>query len=229
MESIRKGDRTKRTGGDWMKMGNRKHHRPAEDFLLHLSFEPVTKKNWDKFVELFGENGACGNCWCMYYRLKKSDFVKGKVKDGNKAAMRKIIWSGRQVGLLAIHEGKPIGWVALAPREDFIKLENSRVHKRIDQNPVWSIPCTFITKDFRRRGVSIALLNGVIQYAREKRIKILEAYPVIPTKKSWPDSFLWVGLLKSFERAGFEVVDRTSRSRPMVRYYINKQRRNPSL
>jgi hypothetical protein len=35
------------------------------------------------------------------------------------------------------------------PREDFIKLENSRVHKRIDNNIVWSIPCFFIHKDFR--------------------------------------------------------------------------------
>ena len=41
------------------------------DFLEQLTFEPLTKKNWDKFVQLFGKNGACGNCWCMYYRLSK--------------------------------------------------------------------------------------------------------------------------------------------------------------
>ena len=42
------------------------------DFPDQLTFEPLTKKNWDKFVQLFGKNGACGNCWCMYYRLVKS-------------------------------------------------------------------------------------------------------------------------------------------------------------
>ncbi|HUI29647.1 MAG TPA: GNAT family N-acetyltransferase [Candidatus Acidoferrales bacterium] len=195
----------------------------TEDFTRHLFFEPVTKGNWDKFVDLFGEKGACGNCWCMYYRAKKTDFVKGKIKNGNRDAMKKIVWSGRPVGLLAIYGHKAIAWLALAPREDFLKLESSRVHKRIDQNPVWAIPCTFIHKDYRRHGVSVALLKGAIEYAKSVGIKILEAYPVIPTQKKWPDSFLWVGIQKSFARAGFEIVDTTSRSRPMMRYYVDKR------
>jgi hypothetical protein len=32
------------------------------NFLKALKFEPLTKSNWNKFVELFGEKGACGNC-----------------------------------------------------------------------------------------------------------------------------------------------------------------------
>lgn len=31
------------------------------DFLNQLTFEPLTKMNWNKFVRLFGEKGACGN------------------------------------------------------------------------------------------------------------------------------------------------------------------------
>jgi len=30
--------------------------------------------------------------------------------------------------------------------------------------------------------------------------------------------------LKSFERAGFEIVDRTSKNRPMVRYYTEQRK-----
>ena len=62
-------------------------------------------------------------------------------------------------------------------------------------------------KQFRRSGVSVGLLKGVIEYARLNGIKIIEAYPTIPTKEKLPDSFLWVGLYKSFEKAGFEIVD----------------------
>jgi predicted GNAT family acetyltransferase len=87
---------------------------------------------------------------------------------------------------------------------------------------VWSIPCTFIDKNFRRAGVSVELLKGVIKYAKEKRIKIIEASPTIPTQEKLPDSFAWIGLYKSFERAGFEIVDRTSKNRPMVRFYTDK-------
>jgi hypothetical protein len=51
------------------------------------------------------------------------------------------------------------------------------------------------------------------------KIGIIEAYPAIPATEKLPDAFLWIGLYKVFERAGFEIVDRTSKNRPMVRYY----------
>jgi len=190
------------------------------DFFSLLSFEPLTKSNWGKFVSLFGKNGACGNCWCMYYRLSRSDFHEGKSADGNKNAIKEIVWEDKPTGLLAIYDGEAIAWCAFAPREDFIRMEKSRVHKRIDNKKVWSIPCFFIDKRFRRSGISVELIKGVIEYSKENNIDIIEAYPAIPTKEKLPDSFLWVGLYKSFERAGFEVVDRTSKNSPTVRFYI---------
>ena len=193
------------------------------DFLKQLTFEPLTKKNWGQFVQLFGNKGACGNCWCMYYRLNKSEFKEGKVEDGNKNAMKELVWENKPAGILGFYDGQAIAWCAFAPREDFIKLEKSRVHKRIDDKMVWSIPCFFIEKSFRRLGVSVALLKGVLEYARENGIEIIEAYPTIPTQEKLPDSFAWIGLYNSFERAGFEIADRTSKNRPMVRYYIGKQ------
>ena len=190
------------------------------EIISQLTIEPVTKKNWNKFVELFGEKGACGNCWCMYYRLSKAEFYEGKFDEGNKRAIKEITWEGKPIGLIGILEDKAIAWCAFAPREDFIKLEKSRVHKRIDNKHVWSIPCLFIDKDYRRSGVSVQLLKGAINYAKENSIKIIEAYPTIPTQDKIPDSFAWTGLYKSFEQAGFKIVDRTSKNRPMVRYYI---------
>ena len=188
-----------------------------------LTIEPVTQKNWNKFVKLFGERGACGNCWCMYYRLGNTEFQEGKIDDGNKRAIKELIWNDKPVGLIGLLDGQPVAWCAFAPREDFVKLERSRVHKRIDNKVVWSIPCFFIDKHYRRSGISVLLLTGAIKYARENGIKIIEAYPAIPTKKTLPDSFAWIGLYKSFERAGFEIVDRTSKNRPMVRYYLERK------
>lgn len=196
------------------------------DFLNLLTFEPLTKANWNKFVQLFGDKGACGNCWCMYYRISKAEYQEGKADDGNKSAMQEIVWDNKPAGVLGLYEGQAIAWCAFAPREDFIKLEKSRVHKRIDDKTVWSIPCFFIDKNFRRQGVSIALLKGVIKYAKEVGIEIIEAYPTIPTQEKLADSFAWIGLYKSFERAGFEIVDRTSKNRPMVRYYVEKSLNN---
>jgi len=189
------------------------------EFLAELTFEPLSKKNWLQFVQLFGAKGACGNCWCMYYRLTKTEFNQGKADDGNKELMKVLVWNDKPTGMLALYEGVAVAWCALAPRQDFDKLSRSRVHKPIDDKPVWSIPCFFIHKDFRRQGISVELLKAVILYAQKAGIEILEAYPTKPTTEVLPDSFLWIGLYRFFEKAGFKIVDQTSKNRPMVRYY----------
>ncbi|HUU06677.1 MAG TPA: hypothetical protein VMZ49_12465 [Patescibacteria group bacterium] len=48
--------------------------------------------------------------------------------------------------------------------------------------------------------------------------------PLILTQGKLSDAFAWVGLYQSFEKAGFEIVDRTSKNRPMVRYYTYKMK-----
>lgn len=187
---------------------------------LPLTFEPLNSNNWGSFEQLFGPKGACGNCWCMSFRLSKNEFEEGKYDNGNKNRMKDLVGEDRPTGLLAFYEGKAIAWCAFAPREDFVKLERSRVHKRIDNEQVWSVPCFFINKAYRQQGISVQLLKGLVEYAKTKGVKIIEAYPTIPTQEKLPDAFAWIGLYKSFERAGFEIVDQTSKSRPMVRYYL---------
>ena len=68
---------------------------------------------------------------------------------------------------LAFMMDNPLPGVPLLPGEHFTKLEKSRVHKRIDNKPVWSIPCFFIDKNFRRKGITVELLKGVIKYAKK--------------------------------------------------------------
>jgi GNAT superfamily N-acetyltransferase len=199
--------------------------RRDKEFLSQLTYEWLTKANWNKFTALFGERGACGQCWCMSYRLSKTDFEEGKHDSINKDRMKKLVWQSKPAGILAMYEGEAIGWCALAPREDFVKLARSRVHKPIDQLPVWSIPCFFVDKAFRRQGVSVELLKAAVRLAAEEEIEVLEAYPTIPTQEPLPDAFAWIGLYRAFEQAGFRVVDRTSEHRPMMRYYIKRAKR----
>jgi hypothetical protein len=68
-----------------------KPNLPDKEFLSSLKFEPVTRNNWPKLLDLFGPKGACGSCWCMYYRLSKSEYLEGKVDQGNKEALRELV------------------------------------------------------------------------------------------------------------------------------------------
>jgi len=181
-----------------------------------LSFASLSSVNWKEFEALMGEKGGCGNCWCMYFRLSYKDFQANK-PDGNKKLMKQLVNKGMPQGLIASIDKEPVGWIALAPREDYMRMENSRSFKRIDDKPVWSITCFFIKKGFRHKGLSSELIKGTIDFAKKKKIKTLEAYPAIPYAEKVPHPFLWVGVLSSFIKNGFSIVQQNSKSRAMVR------------
>jgi GNAT superfamily N-acetyltransferase len=188
------------------------------DFSL-LKFQPLVKSQWKDILKLFGDRGACGGCWCMSWRLKSSEFEKNK-GEGNKRAFKKLVDKGEELGIVAYLNDEPIGWCAVAPRQKYLKLENSRVLKRIDNEPVWSVTCLFISKQFRRKGVSVAILKAVLDHCKKKKVKIIEAYPVIPYNKKMPEAFAWTGIYSAYLKVGFKDMPRLSPSRPIMRYYI---------
>ena len=185
-----------------------------------FDFYPVTKANWKDFENLFGERGACGGCWCMSWLLTKKEFDANKGA-GNKRKMKKLVDSDAQPGILAYFNDEPIGWCAIAPRENFIRLEKSKVLKRIDDEAVWSIPCFFIKKEFRRKGLSTEILKAAAEYCKSKGVNIVEGYPAEPYANNIPAAFAWTGFPSSFRKAGFKEVERRSKSRPIMRYFIN--------
>ena len=181
-----------------------------------LRFDQLTSSNWSAFETLMGEKGGCGNCWCMYFRLPYKIFQENK-PNGNKKIMKQLVDKGMPQGLIASMNSEPVGWIAMAPREYYMKLENSRVVKPVDDKPVWSITCFYIKKEFRHKGLSQQLIKGAVDFAKKKKIKTLEAYPAIPYAEKVPHPFLWVGVLSSFIRNGFTIVRQHSKSRAMVR------------
>src|SRR5881409_2274338 len=123
---------------------------------LQLQFHALTPARWRDLEKLFGDRGACGGCWCMWWRLKRSQFERQKGQE-NRRALKAIVDSGETPGLLGYTRGEPIAWRAIAPRELYPVLERSRILKRVDDEPVWSIVCLFVARPFRRQGVTVLL------------------------------------------------------------------------
>jgi GNAT superfamily N-acetyltransferase len=183
-----------------------------------LQVEPVTPKRWRDLETLFGERGACAGCWCMWWRIKRSVWNQQK-GEGNRKALRKIVETGEVPGLLAYRNGEPVGWISMQSREAFPVLENSRILKRVDNQPVWSIVCFFIAKPHRRKGLSVQLLKSAVRYARQTGATVVEGYPH-DVKASTPDVFIHTGLVSAFRKAGFEEVARRSAGRPIMRFLV---------
>lgn len=192
--------------------------------VLPLTFEPLTSERWSDLEALFGARGACGGCWCMTWRLTRAEYERSK-GDANREAFREIVASGAPVGVLAYAGNEPIGWCAIAPREAFPTLERSRVLKRVDDQPVWSVVCFYVKRGWRRQGLSTRLLRAGVSFAAEHGARIVEGYPVEPRKAEMPPAFAWTGLAASFRHAGFNEVARRSETRPIMRYVMGEDRR----
>jgi GNAT superfamily N-acetyltransferase len=182
-----------------------------------LKFQAATASRWTDIEKLFGERGACGGCWCMFWRVPRKQYEANK-GTANKRALKKIITSGRKPGIIAYSGKEPVAWCAVAPREDYVALANSRLLKPVDDKPVWSISCLFIKKAYRRQGISARMLKAAIAFAASHGAKVVEGYPVDPSMERMPDPFLWHGTTSAFKAAGFKEVLRRSESRPIMRF-----------
>jgi len=187
--------------------------------LPDLIIRPVTPDRWTDLETLFGPRGAIGGCWCMWWRLSRAEYERQK-GEGNKQAMQSIVASGDVPGLLAYAGEKPVAWCSIAPREDFPSLERSRVLKRVDDQPVWSVVCFYIAKPYRGQGVSVQLLLAAVEYAGQHGARVVEGYPIEPKKDSAPDIYAFTGMASAFRKAGFVEVLRRSETRPIMRYFI---------
>lgn len=157
----------------------------------------------------------------MWWRLKRTDFMKHR-GERNRTALKQIVDSGKAPGIIAYADGEPVGWCSVGPREDYSALERSRVLKRIDESPVWSVVCFFIAKPHRGKGLTVKLLEAAVNYAREHGGKIVEGYPLEPKKGRLPDPFVYTGLVSTFRKAGFSEALRRSETRPIMRYVVRK-------
>lgn len=181
-----------------------------------MDIHPLTPDRWNDLETLFGRQGAWYGCWCMWWRLSGTDFEAQSTQERH-AALREIVESGREPGLLAYVDDAPVGWCSVAPREEFARISpRARVYKPIDDLPAWSILCFYVKRQHRGKGVATALLNAAIPFAAERGAPTLEAYPRI-VEQPMDDGGLFVGTLSMFLNAGFEEVGRPQPTRATVR------------
>ena len=95
---------------------------------MTLEVRPVSADRWQELSDLFGRAGAFSHCWCTWWRQTSNEFSTG-VRDGgagNRALMHAVVEAGSEPGLLAYRDGKPVGWISVAPRPQFGRVLRSR-------------------------------------------------------------------------------------------------------
>ena len=184
-----------------------------------LTYKPLTPENWGDLEALFTRRGVQNGCWCMYWRLRRSDYHRG-YGEPNKETMRRIVESGRVPGIIAYLDEAPAGWCSVAPREDFPVLDRSPTLKRVDGKPVWSIVCLYALEEHRGGGIMSSLIKAAVDYAASMGAETVEAYPVVLGKAWDPRHEVYTGVESAYRRLGFVEAARRSERRIIMRYAV---------
>jgi GNAT superfamily N-acetyltransferase len=180
----------------------------------NYTITPLTAGRWAALEDLFGPSGASNGCWCMYWRLGPR--YRGRPREENKSDLRRLAESDQPPGLLAFAAGTAVGWCELAPRSELGWLASARFLQPVDDLPVWAVPCFYVRRTHRGRGVMAALIDAAVRSAASAGAPALEAYPV-DTAAANHTRNLFPGIASAFAQQGFEVVARRRPDRPVMR------------
>jgi GNAT superfamily N-acetyltransferase len=201
---------------------------------MTVSVAAVTPERWDDLVNLFGPNGAYSNCWCAYFRVRAKEFTastsceppnRGKA---NRELLERLTHDGAVPGLLAYDQDEPVGWVSVAPRDQFARILLSRTigPTNPDETGVWSVVCFWLPARRRRGGLGTTLLAGAVEFARSAGAGVVEGYPRDTAGERRPGAEVFTGTVGMFRRAGFSITSHPASGRPIARLHTSGARRH---
>jgi GNAT superfamily N-acetyltransferase len=181
---------------------------------VKLTIRPLTPSLWPALEDLFGKNGACNGCWCMYWRIG-SAYKRHPAAKNRKAFYRVVKRGPPPPGLLAFDGEVAVGWCQLTPRGTLPWLDRNWRLRPVDDLPVWAVSCLYVRIGYRRKGVTSVLIEAALKAAKRAKAPALEAYPFDAAESP---SATGTGYASTFARAGFKVIARRSAARPVMRY-----------
>jgi GNAT superfamily N-acetyltransferase len=171
-----------------------------------MALEVLPAHNFDDMATMFApKNPQSSVCWCLSWRLSSRE---NRALTGPARADKVRELCSREVapGVIAHLDGEVAGWAGIAPRSELHPFANSQKIPHIDDLPVWSLWCIRVRPGFRKQGVTAALIDGAVEYARASGAPAVESYPTDNGDQRVDTTMAFVGTRAMFERAGFTKV-----------------------
>lgn len=172
--------------------------------MTRVSIEvlPASAVRFDDVATMLGpKNPSSSVCWCLSHRIDAK--TNRELVGPTRGEYVKQLCS-REVapGVLAYEDGEVVGWAAVAPRSELPFARSTKI-PHVDDVPVWSVWCIRVRPGHRGKGISHALLDGAVAYARSQDAPAVEGYPVDNRGAKVDLTMAYVGTRGLFERAGF--------------------------
>lgn len=176
---------------------------------------PITRDRQKDFEALMKTNSIAASCLDMFPRRLNADGERRRgywkargvtAGEGNRRDASAVVRAGRPFGLLAYLDGQAVGFLSAGPRSGYPRVDTSKVTPPVDDLPVWVVPCLFIHRAHRGRGITTALLRAAVDYAGKMGAPAVEGYPRADSAPRVSNESAWFGTEAQFRRAGYRQV-----------------------
>ena len=168
-----------------------------------MALEVTPAHNFDDMATMFApKKPESSVCWCLSWRLSSRE---NRELTGTARAdkVRELCSRDLAPGVIAHLDGEVAGWAGIAPRSELHPFANSRKIPHVDDLPVWSLWCIRVRPGYRKQGVTAALIEGAVEYARASGAPAVESYPADNGDQRVDLTMAFVGTRRMFEKAGF--------------------------
>lgn len=199
----------------------------ARNPVRPISIVPANEASCEDLDAIFGIRGYPARCRCQRFKTTGEEWwwdpipVEERIFRQRQQTDCGYPDSDTTSGLVAYLDGEPVGWCAVEPRSEYLRLGQTpwkgRSEDKADDS-VWAVTCFVVRAGFRRQGVTYSLAEAAVDFARERGARALEGYPMVvePAQEvTWGE--LHVGLRAVFEAGGFEEVTHPSKRRVVMR------------
>lgn len=167
--------------------------------ILDLIIEPLTPDLVDDFLHYFddiafSDNPDWAGCYCYFHHCE--GYLKEwseRSKEENRSASKELVLSGKLNGFLAYKKDKPIGWLNIDLKKNYVRLPIEEAKGYPHEGKIASIVCFIIAPAQRRQGIARKILRHACSSLKDKGYDMIEAYPkrgLLPDAHSYhgPDS-----------------------------------------
>lgn len=175
-----------------------------------MEIVPASPALWPAIAELFAAGGDPKWCACQFWRKPGANWTNTTAAENREDLRALVEGPGPAPGLVAMEDGRAVGWVGLGPRDDFPRLARSRTIPQLPGDAVWVVNCFVVARGSRGGGIAGALLAAAVDYAQGQGAALVEGYPVGPGEGRISSASAYTGTIGMFERAGFNAAAPTT-------------------
>ena len=160
-----------------------------------------------------------GGCWCTWFHEEWPE--KGSGAAGCRDLKERLVRTGQAHAALVFDGDVAVGWCQYGPPEEVPRIYHRKQVETQDYVPPdYRLTCLFVDRNYRRKGVSAAAVQGALELIGQAGGGVVETYPQDTQGKKVSASFLYNGTRSLFEQAGFDYVQAKGKNHTVMRTTI---------